>query len=75
MIKEELNSLDSNNIEDKSSFWDFVKCKIRTLTISYCTALSKRKRNRERILMNKLEELEKRLAPVSQSSTKYIVGF
>ena len=36
LTKEELKMLATDNtIKDKSSFWDFVKCKIRSLTISY----------------------------------------
>ena len=51
----------NKDIQDKCCFWDFIKCRIRTLTISYCTALSRRNRKTEEILTSKLESLEKNL--------------
>ena len=60
LIKEELKILATNkDIQDKCCFWDVIKCRIRTLTISYCTALSRRNRKQEEILATKLESLEK----------------
>ena len=50
-----------NTIKDKSSFWDFVKCKISSLTISYSVTLAKRKRKQEEILFKKLESMENNL--------------
>ena len=62
LIKEELKILATNkDIQDKCCFWDFIKCRIRTLTISYCTALSRQNRKQEEILASKLESLEKKL--------------
>ena len=62
LIKEELKILATDNtIKDKSSFWDFVKCKIRSLTISYSVTLAKRKRKQEEILFKKLESMENNL--------------
>ena len=62
LIKEELKMLATDNtIKDKSSFWDFVKCKIRSLTISYSVTLAKRKRKQEEILFKKLESMENNL--------------
>ena len=59
LIKEELKGLASNNeIQDKSCFWDFVKCQIRTITISYCKTLAKQKKDKENTLIRKIEELE-----------------
>ena len=62
LIKEELKKLSTNcEIKDKSCFWDFVKCQIRTITISYSQGLAKRRQRRESFLIGKLEELETNL--------------
>ena len=60
LVKEELKKLSGNQeIQDKSCFWDFVKCQIRTITISYCRSLAHQRRTKERFLLGKIEDLEK----------------
>ena len=62
MIKEEISKIKlTENLNNKATFWDYVKCQLRTITISY--TISKRKRDRERqlLLQQNLERLENQL--------------
>ena len=63
MIKDEIKTIcQTTHMEDKNTLWEFVKCQIRTATISYTKAVSRRNREKERRLEKKLEILENSLA-------------
>ena len=38
-----------NNMENKNTLWEFIKCQIRTKTIAYSKALSKPNREKENV--------------------------
>ena len=59
-VNEELENLkeQSKDFENKSLFWDFVKCKIRGLTVSYASYKSKELKLREQLLLKQLQDLE-----------------
>ena len=59
-VNEELENLkeQSKDFENKSLFWDFVKCKIRGLTVSYASYKSKERKLREQLLLKQLQDLE-----------------
>jgi len=60
LVKETINKI-SNNFSDKlnpNNFWDFLKCKIRTVTIDYSIKKSKERKQKEKIISNQLKSLE-----------------
>ena len=60
LVKETINKI-GNNFADKlnpNNFWDFLKCKIRTVTIDYSIKKSKERKQREKIINNQLKSLE-----------------
>ena len=59
-VNEELEKLgeQSKDFKNKSLFWDFVKCKIRGLTVSYASYKSKKRKEKEILLLKQLQELE-----------------
>ena len=63
IIKNTLNQIKSNDeMEDKSKFWDYVKCRIRSETISYSIVKSKQNKLKENELIETLRNLEISLA-------------
>ena len=50
-----------NKIENKGLLWDCLKCKIRGATISYSSAIARKKREMENDLLNKINVLESNL--------------
>ena len=64
LIKDELKqiNLGNNKLDNKNTFWDFVKCQLRTITISYSISKSKKRKEMENSLLKKIENLEKDLA-------------
>ena len=59
-VNEELENLkeQSKDFENKSLFWDFVKSKIRGLTVSYASYKSKECQLREQLLLKQLQDLK-----------------
>ena len=66
LIKDEIKLLtsDCNRLENKNTYWDFVKCKLRTTTILYSISKSKRIKERENLLLKRIDELEKDLSNI-----------
>ena len=63
MIKDEIKTIGQTiHMENKNTLWEFVKCQIRTITMSYTKAVSKRNKEKENRLQKKLEILESSLA-------------
>ena len=74
MIKDEIKSIcQTVNTENKNTLWEFAKCQIRTVTISYAKALSKHNKERESFLQKKLEILENSLTEYSQNTEYHAV--
>ena len=60
MVKQKINEMkNENNFENKNMTWDFLKCQIRTLTIDYSISKSKRNQEKEKLLLETLQTLEK----------------
>ena len=70
IVKDEIKSARQmcDNMENKNTLWEFIKCQIRTKTISYAKALSKRNKEKENILQKKLESLEESLVDNSSNA-------
>ena len=59
IIKEELQSIKNNcTLHNKNTLWDYTKCQMRTVTISYSILKSRKSRKREKELLKELEQLE-----------------
>ena len=56
-----LKVLQEINFKDKNLLWEYLKCQIRSDTILYSGQKAKQRRQRERELLDKLENLEKNL--------------
>ena len=53
---------EKHTFENKAMLWDFIKCKLRGVTISYSCFKAKERRNREAYLNNKISILEDNLS-------------
>ena len=51
-------SVQSKEFENKALFWDFVKCKIRGLTVSYASFKSRERKKAEQLMLKQLQDLE-----------------
>ena len=62
-INKELELLEemSSDYDNKALFWDFAKCKLRGITISYATYRRKKRKQEEKILNESLIELEEKI--------------
>ena len=62
LIKETISNITINvEIENKNTLWDYTKCEIRTKTIEYSKIKAKQNKENEKLLLKKLESLEKTL--------------
>ena len=59
LIKKEIMEIKKQNFfSNKNTAWEFFKCQIRTITISYCISKAKRNKEKEKFLLQKLQKLE-----------------
>ena len=62
MVKKELNIIAKEvKLQDKNLFWDFIKCQIRSKTISYSKHIAKEARKHELEVQRNLDLLEKQI--------------
>ena len=62
MVKKELNIIVNEvNLQDKNLLWDFIKCQIRSKTISYSKYIAKEARKHELEVQRSLDLLEKQI--------------
>ena len=72
MIKNEITIIKNDVVmENKNILWDFVKCKIRTKTISFSKQKSRHNRERENRLLNSLKYLEKQITDNEETINEY----
>ena len=73
LIKDEIKQVnsDNNKLDNKNTMWDFVKCQLRTVTISYSISKRKKLKERENSLLKKIEKLEKDLSNTPQNFDEY----
>ena len=62
MVKDEIESIKENvHIENQSTLWDFTKCQLRSVTITYSKKLANERKKQESELKNQIEKLEKEI--------------
>ena len=72
MIKNEISTIRNDIVmENKNTLWDFVKCQIRTKTISFSKQKSREYRVKENNLLDKLKYLEKRITDNQEVLDEY----
>ena len=63
IIKKTIGDIKQNDVmEDKSQFWDYVKCRIGSETIAYCIQRTKLNKAKEKGMSETLQTLENLLA-------------
>ena len=72
LVRETINNIGETFVDklNPNVFWDFLKCKIRSLTIEYSIKKSKERKLRERILSNELRVLEDQYSSNSEQNVK-----
>ena len=73
LIKSEIEIIKAEEykIENKNTFWDYVKCRIRTVTITYAIKKAKAVRENELKVKAQLDNLEKELIISPGTSEEY----
>ena len=72
LVKQELEHIKDNvDMENKNTLWDFVKCQIRSITISYSRKVAKEKNKREAEVKQQLEVLETEIINNSDKINEY----
>ena len=66
-----LKVLQEVHFDDKNLLWEYLKCQIRSDTIIYSGQKAKQRRQRERELVDKLEDMEKKLDNNESSYVEY----
>ena len=61
LIKDTIQKIKQNVFANKNTFWEYLKCQIRSDTISYSILKQKRLRKEESEVITKLEHLEKKI--------------
>ena len=62
MVKKELKTITKDvTMENKNVLWDFTKCQIRSITITYCKKIAYEKRKTESALKKKLDILDQEM--------------
>ena len=72
MIKNEISTIRKDVVmENKNTLWDFVKCQIRTKTISFSKQKSRENREKENNLLDRLKYLEKHITDNQEMLDEY----
>ena len=73
LVKSEIEIIKAEEykIENKNTFWDYVKCRIRTVTITYAIKKAKAVRENELKVKAQLDNLEKELIISPGTSEEY----
>ena len=71
MVRKEIEAIKTEVIENKNTHWDYLKCKIRTITISYSKRIAKEKAKKETEMKQKLESLEIEISRNSEKINDY----
>ena len=58
-------------MKNKNTLWDFTKCQIRSITISYSKTIANERKKHENDLKDRLESLEKEIAHNSDMVEEY----
>ena len=62
IVKKELKTITKDvTMEDKNVLWDFTKCQIRSITITYCKKIAYEKRKTETALKKKIDILDQEM--------------
>ena len=70
LIKQELLTLSTcNYLENKNTKWDFIKCQLRTVTITYSKHKAQKAKMEESHIKEQLENLEKEIIECTDHNT------
>ena len=75
LVKEEIQKIALDTyLKNKNVLWDFAKCQLRTITITYSKTKARKNNEKEKFLQQQLEALEKDVTENSDKILEYKVA-